>query len=160
MNPIKGQFVQVRFNNGTFFDATVEEWSDQKSIVILPDTNDRVIIQKTLQDVLLVKMFATKISPEIKKQYDMEIQQEFETLKEQPKNDASIKRMSKLKDDLNKIERQEFKKKATSHTINGMRAITYGIPGNISVGGITQHTDEEIATTDIEFGSELCELFG
>jgi hypothetical protein len=160
MNPAKGQFVQIRFNNGTFFDATVEEWSDQKSIVILSDTNDRVIIQKTLQDILLVKIFANKVSPQVKQHQDTEVEQEFTYLKEQPKDESTLKRMAELKDELNKIERQEFSKKVTSHTANGMREISYGLPiGNLQVKSSAQHTSKEITATDIEFSSELSELF-
>lgn len=160
MTPLRGQKVQVRFNNGIFFDAVVENWSDQKSILMLPDSGETVVIQKTLQDVMLVKILNSPKPSKVEIEEPNEIHEEFETLKEQPKNENNLKRMSELKDALNKLEREEVLKKATSFTASGVRQVTYGIPRNISISSTTQHTTEEIATTDSDINSELQNLFG
>lgn len=181
MIPQKGQFVQVRFNNGIFFDAIVEEWSDQKSELILPDTKERVIIQKTLQDVLLVKI----INNIPKNEQPNELQQsnvylgnksvyvdnlepihiknelynEFETLKKEPKNPNSLARMAELKDELNKIEREEILKKSRSFEPTGTRTVSYGIPRNIQISSSAQHSIKKTTPTDSEFNTELQNLF-
>jgi tetrahydromethanopterin S-methyltransferase subunit A len=156
----QGQFIQIRFNNGVFFDAIVEEWSDQKSIVKLADTNEIVIIQKTLQDVLLVKVLAVKNEPIVKQQYKSEVDEEFETLKAQPKNNDTLARMAELKDELNKIEREELLKKTLSHKPSGLKEVTYGIPRHIQVSSAAQHTEQKIASTNSQLNSELSKLFG
>lgn len=160
MKPEPGQFIQVRFNNGVFFDAVVEEWSDQKSILTLTDnSNDTVVIQKTLQDVLLVKIFANKNIPASKQQYITEIEEEFQTLKAQPKNDNTLTKMAELKDELNKIEREEILKTTKSHIPSGLKEVTYGIPRNIQISSAAQHTSEKIASTNSQLNSELSKLF-
>jgi hypothetical protein len=183
MNPIKGQKVQIRFNNGIFFDAVVEDWSDQKSIVMLPDSAEKVIIQKTLQDVLLVKIMSnieeTKVQsveqsnepnvflghkgihvPGLKPiVIDNSVSEEFDRLKEQPKNENNLTRMAELKDALNKLEREETVKKATSFMPSGARQVTYGIPRNISISSTSQHTEQEVASTNSDIGAELQDLF-
>ncbi len=160
MKPQPGQLIQVRFNNGVFFDAIVEEWSDKKSVLTLADnSNDTVVIQKTLQDVLLVKIFAAKNTPAVKQQYQSEVDEEFETLKEQPKNAETLTRMSELKDELNKIEREEVFNKTRSFEPSGSREITYGIPNSIQVSGTAQHISEKVASTNSQLNSELSKLF-
>jgi hypothetical protein len=160
MKPEPGQFIQVRFNNGVFFDAIVEEWSDQKSILTLTDnSNDTVVIQKTLQDVLLVKIFANKNTPVAKQQYKSEVDEEFEELKAQPKNYDSLTRMAELKDELNKIEREEILKKTTSYEPSGLKEVTYGIPRNIQISSTAQHSEQKIASTNSQLNSELSKLF-
>lgn len=155
MTPVKGQKVQIRFNNGVFFDAIVDNWSDQKSVVRTIDGGDTVIIQKTLQDVMLVKIF-NQSAPVIEPN---NMNEEFENLKEQPKNENNLKRMAELKDTLNKLEREEVLKKATSFTPSGLRQVTYGIPRTIQVGSTPQHTSQEITATDSDIDSELQNLF-
>lgn len=159
MNPEYGQFIQVRFNNGVFFDAVVESWSDEKSVLILSDTNDKVVIQKTLQDVLLVKILAHKNVPEVKQQHKTEIDEEFEELFELPKTDDTLSRMAELKDELNKMEREEVFNKTASHKASGVREVTYGIPRNIQIGSAAQHTQQKIASANSQLDSELSRLF-
>jgi len=161
MKPEPGQFIQVRFNNGVFFDAMVEEWSDQKSVLKLTDnSNDTIIIQKTLQDVLLVKIFANKNTPVVKQQYKSEVYEEFEGLKTQPKDNEKLSRMAELKDELNKIEREEIVAKTKSHIPSGLREVNYGIPKYIPANRITQYADEKISSSNSTFNSELSKLFG
>ncbi len=180
MIPQQGQTVQIRFNNGIFFDAIVQEWSDQKSKVKLLDSDDIVIIQKTLQDVLVVKIIAPKqsnvsqtqempIEEHFSEEYatneyepmntSNDVSNEFEELKAQAITPDKLKRMAELKDEMNKIEREETFKKLRTFEADGMRQVQYGLPTSIKVSGIAQHTDEEIASTDTGFYSELQGLF-
>lgn len=169
MFPRKGQLVQVRFNNGIFFDAVIEEWTDQKSILTLPDTGETVIIQKTLQDVLLVKIadninnkqnnYSNKINQYSNEPQKYELQQEFDEIKEQPKNKSNLSRLAELKDELNKLDRKEVLKRATSFEPGGTREVNYGIPRNIKVSGATQYANQEATSPDNEFGEGLQELF-
>lgn len=163
----KGQFVQIRFNNGIFFDAIIEDWSDQKSIVSLPDTRETVIIQKTLQDVLLVKVFNK--SPEIKKK-EIEIKEEkdkkldnvrseFDKLKDETTSPTSLKKMSELKDEMNKLEREEVFGRMKEFKPDGVREIVYGLPRNLQISGAAQHTNQETPPPNIKFGAELQNLF-
>jgi hypothetical protein len=160
MTPSKGQKVQVRFNNGVFFDAIVENWSDQKSVLVLPDTGDKVIIQRTLQDVMLVKIFNSQKPSKVEIEEPNEIHEEFEVLKNQPKNENNLKRMSELKDALNKLEREEVLKQATSFKASGIRQVTYGIPRTLQISSATQHTEEEVGPKTSDINSELQDLFG
>lgn len=169
MNPVKGQLVQVRFNNGVFFDAIVEEWSDQKSILVLPETQEVVILQKTLQDVLLVKVLKPA-TQELLTQRQVEVssfdefsfvetQEEFEHWQAKPITDHSLKRMSELKDQLNKMERADRLSKMNEFKANGMKAVNYGIPRNIPINSIAQHTDQEASSPNDGFDTELQGLF-
>ena len=172
MNPQPGQLVQIRFNNGIFFDAIVQEWSDQKSSVKLPDTNEVVIIQKTLQDVLVVKILKSATqepkhqeSGIIEEYYEEpivdanEVVEEFHSLKEQPMTPDNLKKIIELKSEMNKLDREETFKKLRTFEATGARSVQYGLPPNIKVSSATQYTDEEIASTDTGFHSELQRLF-
>lgn len=180
MNPARGQLVEIRFNNGVFFDAIVEDWTDQKSIVKLITTNETVIIQKTLQDVLLVKIMQEKKeqgSPEEQGSFvclgdskvfisglkpkiiDNGVREEFDELKNQPITDDSLKRIVELKDEMNKLDRQELLGDISTFKPSGAREINYGFTGYIPISRTAQHTNKEIAPTDSEFDSELQGLF-
>lgn len=166
MNPKQGQLIQVRLTNGAFFDGVVESWSDQKSVLILPDTNDTIIIQKTLQDVMLIKIFneqttkkyhaEVESNQQIPKEY---LSERFQELKEQPKNKDSISEMAKLKDRLNVLEREEISSKFKSHELDSNRNINYGFPGHIPLSSTSQHTNKETPQRSNELGTKLQDLF-
>jgi len=167
MTPQPNQSIQVRFNNGVFFDAIVESWSDQKSVLRLPDTDEIVIIQKTLQDVLLVKIIAQNTSEKQSTSSNksipenpQEIYNEFEQRREQSKTPDNLKRMAELKDEMNRLEREEIAKKIKAQEIAERREIKYGIPRTIKITSTAQHSPEEIRYSDFEFDQELSRMFG
>lgn len=171
MNPLPGQLIQIRFNSGIFFDAIVVSWTDQKSSLLLPETNETVIVQKTLQDVLLVKILNTKASspvvseeefktPDIMDEKAYDIQKEFEALKRETPNQRNLKKMAELKDELNKLERQDFAKKASSLQLSGARPVSYGLPRNLSIPSPPQYPDQEAPSPNPDFGASLSGLFG
>lgn len=170
MTPEKGQLVQVRFNNGIFFDGVVEEWTDQKSVLKLPDGEETVIIQKTLQDVMLVKILVTK-SPVVAKSVvgsiplkderyqhtpPRDIYDEFNQLKEAPPSNRSLHRMAELKDEMNKLEREEIAQKFNTFEPTGAREIEYGLPKSLKINPF----EECIASDNTQFASQLSNLFG
>lgn len=168
MNPEQGQLVQVRFNNGTFFDAIVESWSDQKSVVKMVDSEDLIIIQKTLQDVLAVKIVVVKKPAEpIEESLESdtptmsanEVNDEFSYLRDEPITPYNLKRMAELKDEMNKLDREAAFKKLRTFEATGVRSVQYGIPRNIQVGSTTQHTEQEATSADSGFYSEVQGLF-
>ncbi len=177
MNPTQGQLIQIRFNSGIFFDAIVETWSDQKSVLRLPETNEVVIIQRTLQDVLLVKILqpAAPTMP-IQQEHEpgeepqavpiyhshetRELQDEFDWLADEPTTHHTLKRMSELKDELNKIDRAEMLGKMNNFKPNARKAVNYGNPGSLQVSGIAQRTEQKAPSPSSGFGAELQGLFG
>lgn len=171
MTPQPGQLIEVRFNNGVFFDAEVISWSAEQSVLKLKD-DDIVIIQKTAQDVLLVKIYkaassqpkaeptAPTIVPHIDDpDYRAHLESEFNELKNQKKTNFSLRRMTELKDELNRLERQELLDKRKLQEKREERIVKYGIPGNIKVARVAQHTDQKIASTDNGIDQELQNLF-
>lgn len=161
MNPVKGQSVQVRFNNGTYFDGVVEEWSDQKSILRLSDCNDIVVIQKTLHDVLLVKILNKRTEPKsnVNAIDNREIFEEFEQLSKQPKDKLTLSRMAELKDEINKLEREEMFSKMKTFSPTGFRETKYGLPANLCIRSPAKHSIQEVAVQDNGIDQELQRLF-
>lgn len=155
----KGQFVQIRFVNGIFFDAYVDSWSNDESIVHLPDSDDQIFILNTKRDTLLVKILPDNIDPKKREEKTISASEEFEKLAEEPKDDKTLTRMSELKDELNKLEREEILRKARSHVPSGVRMVEYGIPRDIRVAKPAQHTAQETEGEDSSFDSELQNLF-
>lgn len=178
MNPEQGQLVQIRFYNGYFFDAVIQEWSDQKSKVKLIGSGDIVIIQKTLQDVLAIQIMTSKqpaqapvvSTPTTTLQAAApiakvpprtlgDINEEFLDHHNQPVTPDRLKRMSELKDEMNKLEREDAFKKLRTFESTGVRSVQYGIPRNLQVCSATQYTKQEAAPTDSTFYSEMQGLF-
>ncbi len=157
MIPAKGQFIQVRFNNGIFLDGVVQEWTDQKSILQLTDNNDTVIIQKTLQDVLLVRIFSQ--NPKQRQEKQQKLSDTFELLKDQPKTPETLTTMAELKDELNKIEREEILKQVRSNKFNNTKEVIYGLPRNLNIASPPQYPTQEAPTENSDFNSELQRVF-
>ncbi len=155
----KGKFVEIRFTNGLYFDAYIEDWSNKESILRLPESDEKVIVINTERDVLLVKILNDKKDPAKKKIHTKNIVEEFEKLKEEPKTDHSLSRMAKLKDELNQLENEEILKQATSHVPSGIRSVTYGIPRNLRVAQPAKHPPQETSTEDSSFDLELQGMF-
>jgi hypothetical protein len=182
MKPERGQLVQIRFTNGVFFDAIVEDWSDQKSVVRLTDSGDIVIIQKTIQDVMLVKImtkkeetlqspapqepnvFLGKVGSHIPDYEPFviknEVEDEFEQLTNQAITPDSLERITELKAEMNRLDRAELIGNIGKFKPNGIKKVNYESTGYLPVSGTAQHTNQEAPSTDSEFDSELQDLFG
>ena len=154
MNPSKGQLIEIRFANGVHFDAIVENWSDQKSTLKLPNSNDIVIIQNTLRDVLLVKIAGPKKTVEPSPDPYVE----FEQIKSHAHKPENLTRMAELQDQINRVER--FKILNNMHHLkDGMKDINYAIPGSLQVSSPPQHTVQKTRPADSQFSAELQGLF-
>ncbi len=156
MNLQKNQLVQVRFNNGIFFDAIIESWSDEKSVLRLPNSDDIVLIQNTLRDVLLVRVINNKKEeqPPISEN-KTEIINEFEELLNEPKSKPIIEKIADLKIKLNLLEREELQSKTISFEGTGVKQVNYGLP----INGITINSPKEAPVQNIRSNTSLHDLF-
>jgi tetrahydromethanopterin S-methyltransferase subunit A len=147
MTPGIGQTVAVLFRNGYKVDGTVISWSENKSILKSLTGASIIVIQKTLEDVMLVKINSA--------------QEIFEELKEKPiKEEADIKTLAQMKIALNELEREEIKEKLSEHKSSGLREVSYGTPGIFKVGSAIKHTGKEVARQNSSIDTGLQDLFG
>lgn len=144
-DPEIGNDVIVFFKNGATLTGKVVFWCDQKSVI--ETTTSIIIIQKTNDDVLFVKVSTAK--------------QQYDNLKNKPnKDDDDIKSIAGLKSELNELERIELKEKMNTHIPNGAGIVNYELPiGNIKVKSIVEHTREEAPRKSSNFGTGLQDLF-
>jgi len=111
--PINSQ-ITVFFRNGVQVSGQVISWSDQKS-AIRSTTNQIIVIQKTLDDILFFKFSETNIHEEYNEVAEKTI-----------KSNNDIKTLAELKAELNKAELEEIKEKLTSHEPSGNAPTSYG----------------------------------
>lgn len=147
MTPQVGQTVAVVFRNGYKVDGVVISWSDNKSVLKSLTGASNIIIQKTLEDVMLIKInFAKEI---------------FNEIKEKPiKEERDLKTLVEMKNELNELEKEELKEKLNEHKPDGFREVNYGIPGsNIKINGAFKHTGKEVARQSSGIDTGLQDLF-
>jgi hypothetical protein len=147
MTPVIGQTVAVLFRNGYKVDGIVISWSDNKSVLKSLTGSSTIVIQKTSEDVMLLKISEAK-----------EI---FEEIKDKPiKQETDIKKLADLKIELNELEREEIKEKLSEHKPSGLREVVYGIPGSsIKINGAIKHPREEVARPNSGIDTGLQDLF-
>ena len=148
MNPKPGQKIEIRMNNNVFFDAIVDQWSDEKSVLCLIGTDEKVIIQKTLQDVLLFKIYNEQ----------GQLQNQFNNLLDDYIDDDNLQDLSLIKDKMNIAERQDLSDKFRYPKLEG-QLNNYELPRNIKVAGVAQHSGKEVKRTNSKFNTELQNLF-
>ena len=77
LNPEPNQHVKIYFRNGVVEEGIVLQWSDTKSVLRSLSSQNKLIIQNTLQDIIAIKIFAYDHLEERKKVYiDEELQLE------------------------------------------------------------------------------------
>jgi len=147
MNPEAGQYVVVFFRNGPRVEGIVVSWSDHKSVIKSETGTSTIVIQKTLEDVLFIKIGNAKT--------------EYEKLRDKPnKEEDDIKAIAALKNELNDLERAETRERLTSHKADGMRETNYGLPlSNITIKGTVERSRAEAPRESSKFGSGLQDLF-
>lgn len=158
MNPSPGQFIQVRFNNGIFLDAFVEEWTDEKSILRLPE-GDIVVIQRTQQDVLLFRILANQIAPMSVSNNLQTLKGKFEELHSENRDVSNLDQMTNLQREINKVEREEIRQNLISGSTQKARPINYDLPRNLPFPRPPQHSAEKAPSGNSTFGAELQHLF-
>lgn len=130
MIPQVGQYVKVIFRNGMQAEGTVAAWSDDKSVVNLPDNKSVCLIMNTKEDVLMVQMVndisETKIGL---REHMEELENQFhETYKEPSVNDLRLKKLAELKQMMIEQEKKIVKEKVVDHSITTVQGPKYGQP--------------------------------
>jgi len=122
MIPQKGHYVKIMFRNGTQAEGYVESWSDQQSVLKSSDNSNLFLIQKTVEDVMAIKIILEK-APEsqiVLEEKLEEYQQEFEQVYEQPSaDDLRIKNLAQLKCAMIEQERKITASKLRQHIVGG-----------------------------------------
>lgn len=147
MNPKQGEYVIVYLRNGLRLEGNIVEWTDGKSVLKSTAETATIIIQKTIEDVLFVKI--------------TNFRSDYEELKEKPiKEEDDIKRLAELKNELNDMDRADLRERMSSHRADGMREVSYGLPwSNVKIPGAIKRPGEETPRADTKLGSELQGLF-
>lgn len=129
----KGQYIKVIFKNNTLIEGIVESWSDQQSILKSADGSNLFIIFQTLEDVMAVKIVLNYCPPgELNKRL-LQTQSKFEEVKASPSNDdLRIKRLSELRKELIKQEKEIVAHQLKEHAVSGTSRVNYGIPNLIN----------------------------
>jgi hypothetical protein len=120
MNPQKGQYVKCIFNDNSSLEGIVEFWSDQKSVLKSKDNKNILIIQRTLEDVKLVKIILGQ--SQIIQQPKSRVEQKFQqTLNNNPNPYDPIKnkKLAELKTQLIEQEKKIVAEKLIEHIPNG-----------------------------------------
>ena len=120
MNPQKGQYVKCIFNDNSSLEGIVEFWSDQKSVLKSQDNKNILIIQRTLEDVKLVKIILGQ--SQIIQQPKSRVEQKFQqTLNNNPNPYDPIKnkKLAELKTQLIEQEKKIVAEKLIEHIPNG-----------------------------------------
>lgn len=118
MIPQKGQYVKIYFRNETQLEGIIESWSNSQAILITEESGSACIIMNVLEDVMLVKIMQPKEEESLveQEQYFNELEEEFEEVKEMPsEDDLRLKKLSELKDLMNKQERKIIYEKLVDH---------------------------------------------
>lgn len=147
MIPNPGNTVVLFFRNGTFIEGEVISWSDDKTILRSLTGSSTIVINKTVDDVMYLKISSAK--------------NEYEKLKNKPrKEEDDIRNLAALKVELNEIERAEIREKLKDHTSDGMRKINYELPySNIKVQGSVERSPKETSRENSDISSGLQDLF-
>ena len=64
MKPVKGNQVHIFFRNGMQAEGIVESWSDGVSVLGTSDPTRKLIINKTSDDIMMIKIVATPMPKE------------------------------------------------------------------------------------------------
>lgn len=155
MNPEPGDYVKVLFNNGTAAEGFVRSWSDAKSVLETESQDSFFVIQKTLEDVLAVKIFPGHLRQE-------EAEQEFEEVRVQPRTQTNIKKLAELRTELNRQERDNFFNQIQSHKIGQIRPVdyhVYSVPQATSQRGPQLDPTTQAPRTNLRGNPGLPEMF-
>lgn len=135
MIPEKGQYIKCIFRNNAIIEGIVESWSDQRSVLKTSDEENLLIIQRTADDVMIVKIVleSQKVKP-IKNKIiaKSNLEKEFSEVYEQPSdNDLRTKRLAELKIMMAEQEKKIITEKLKDHHCSGIKSINYQYPSFI-----------------------------
>lgn len=119
-----GQIVKILFRNGSIETGKVIKWTDEKSIIKSLNSNDLLIIQKTLEDVFVIKIINEQKLDKEPEVIDDPVYITDSTLK--------TKKLVELHAEKVKLEKEQTKKKLFSLDNTNRTDINYGIPTRIT----------------------------
>lgn len=97
MTPQKGQHVQCLHRLGGTVEGTVEEWSDDQSILKSIDGKSLLIIPKTAEDIRLIKIIFPELSmPEVQNAIKTKLQEAQQPTGEPELDNANLKQLRRL----------------------------------------------------------------
>lgn len=138
MNPQKGQYVKLMFNGGQSAEGFVDSWSDDKSILINRERTSMLIIQRTKESVLFVKIITQTQTQSVPKS---ELLEAFEEIANQPKRSREdVKNLADLRIELNRQEREDLANAVKSHELGQITPVNYAIPKFASQPSPLQHS--------------------
>lgn len=155
----EGDFIFIKFVNGLYLNVIVESWSNEEAIVLYPEDKSKIILYNIKKNVLFIKILNKENIPENKEKKYSKLKEEFSNLANQTKTNTVLGSLAELKDEMNKIEREEFIRKAHSHIPSGVRNVEYGTPRVIPVARIKEHPSQETSSQDSRVNKSLQQLF-
>lgn len=154
MNPEKGQYVKILFNNGTTAEGIVQSWSDEKSVLISENRESILIVQKSKEDILTVI-----INTKYKTKEEANRKQE-ELVNEVPKTKKTIQELAELRKELNRHEREDFFNATRSHEMSQVGSVGhYVLPNFSKKPRVIQRPGPQDKRTNVRHYSGLLEMF-
>ena len=131
MIPQAGQHVKCVLRTGAIAEGIVENWYQNEVQLISLDGESLLIITHPEEDIMLIKILIKSKSEILKVPVTKtELQQEFQTVYEQPSNDdLRVKKMADLKIMMAEQEKKIITEKMKDHHVGEVKKVAYGYPG-------------------------------
>lgn len=124
MTPRKQQHVQCLLRAGGSIEGFVEEWSEGESILKSLDGKSIIIILKTADDIMLVRVFLPeKTLPEIKSALKEKLDEVLQSGEET--NEADLQQLREM---AVQQEKKIIVEKIKEHHSSGVKRVKYGFP--------------------------------
>lgn len=126
MTPQKQQHVQVLLRVGGTIEGFVEEWSEGESILKSLDGKSIIIIPKTSDDIMLVRVFLPeKTLPEIKSAIKEKIEEVLQPSGDPEADEANLQQLREMSI---QQEKKIIVEKIKEHHSDGVKRVKYGFP--------------------------------
>jgi hypothetical protein len=129
MEPVQGQIVDIFFRNGQRMTGEVIEWSEKESVLKSLSSDQVAIIKNVEADVQMVVISNPKPSIKQREQVISEMEEEFETIKEQEPinhNQLRLMKLAELKEAMNKQQKEIIGQRLRSYNIGEVKPVQYG----------------------------------
>ena len=121
----KDDRVKVVLRNSIQVDGIVESWSEQESVLLLEDGSGKMIITKTSEDVMLIKIISTPTIEELEEEKE-ELAERFDETYLEPSDDGlRLKKLADLRKELDQQDKKIISEKLKSHSITEVRPVRY-----------------------------------
>ena len=122
--------VKIYFRNGLTLDGHVISWSDTKSVIETP-SNDKIVIQKTNDDVMAVRIYSDQKQPDVDKVRQVYIDEELKLDEPISEPNLRAKKLAELYDLRGREERRRAHELLTTKQLSTICPVTYGIPSKL-----------------------------